>query len=105
MVASIICINAIAASGLLGAISCAATACTAMTLMPCVTPTGRHDLVLSGASSFRPNNDTVGATLMQMDTAESGELFGIDGLTGVRELALLRTIGADPKQIRRSLLA
>ena len=42
---------------------------------------------------------------MQMDTAESGELFGIDGLTGVRELALLRTIGADPKQIRRSVLA
>ncbi|MFT4865619.1 MAG: putative ABC transport system permease protein [Minisyncoccia bacterium] len=147
-----------------------------------VTPTGRHDLTLSGTSSFGPNNDTVGATLMQMNTAEAGALFGIDGLTGVhievaenadiatvqsaialavptaevvdnetirsdteaeftgqidiignillgfggvalfvsifiiyntfaivvgqrvRELALLRTIGADPKQIRRSVL-
>ncbi len=147
-----------------------------------MTPTGRHDLTLSGTTSFGPNNDTVGATLMQMNTAEAGALFGIDGLTGVdvevadgvdiatvqnaiaqavptaevvdnetvraetaeeftgeidiignillgfggvalfvsifiiyntfaivlgqriRELALLRTIGADPKQIRRSVL-
>jgi putative ABC transport system permease protein len=147
-----------------------------------ITPTGRHDLTLSGTSSFGPNNDTVGATLMQMNTADAGGLFNIDGLTGIhvevadgadittvqnaiaqavptaevvdnetvltetaeeftgdidiignillgfggvalfvsifiiyntfaivlgqriRELALLRTIGADPKQIRKSVL-
>ncbi|MGK0274160.1 MAG: putative ABC transport system permease protein [Ilumatobacter sp.] len=147
-----------------------------------ITPTGRHNLTLSGTTSFGPNNDTVGATLMQMNTAEAGELFGIAGVTGVdievadgadiaavqsaiaqavptaevvdnetirretaaeftgeidiignillgfggvalfvsifiiyntfaivlgqrvRELALLRTIGADPKQIKRSVL-
>jgi putative ABC transport system permease protein len=147
-----------------------------------MTPGGRQDLMLSGTTSFGPNNDTVGATLMQMNTAEAGALFGIDGLTGVdvevadgvdiatvqnaiaqavptaevvdnetvraetadeftgeidiignillgfggvalfvsifiiyntfaivlgqriRELALLRTIGADPKQIRKSVL-
>ena len=48
-----------------------------------MTPAGRQDLTLSGTSSFGPNNDTVGATLMQMNTAQSGELFGIDGLTSV----------------------
>jgi putative ABC transport system permease protein len=48
------------------------------------TPNGRHDLTLSGTTSFGSENDTVGATLMQMNTAEAGELFGVDGLTSVQ---------------------
>jgi len=147
-----------------------------------ITPSGRTQLALSGTSSFGQDNSTLGAVLMQMNTDEASELFGIDGITTVdvqvsedadleevqaavaaavpgaevvdqavvlqeteedftneidlvgniflgfggvalfvsifiiyntfaivlgqrtRELALLRTIGADPKQIRRSVL-
>lgn len=49
-----------------------------------VTPTGRYDLTLSGTTSFGSDNDTVGATLMQMNSAEAGQLFGVDGLTSVQ---------------------
>ena len=147
-----------------------------------IVPDGRASLTLSGTSSFGADNSTLGAVLMQMNTAESSELFGIDGITNVsvqvaegvniadvqasiaaaiptadvvdhatvldettkdftndiniignillgfgfvalfvsifiiyntfaivlsqrtRELALLRTVGADPRQIRRSVL-
>lgn len=48
-----------------------------------ITPTGRYELALSGTSSFGLNNDTVGATLMQMNTAQAGELFDVDGLTAI----------------------
>ena len=145
-------------------------------------PDGRVNLTLSGTSSFGADNSTLGAVLMQMNTAEASELFGLDGITNVsvevaegadavdvqaaiaaaiptasvidhaavlaettaeftddiniignillgfgfvalfvsifiiyntfaivlsqriRELALLRTVGADPRQIRRSVL-
>ncbi len=145
-------------------------------------PDGRVDLTMSGTSSFGADNATLGAVLMQMNTAQASELFGIDGINSVavqvaddadvaavqaavaaavptaevvdnatvleettteftdeidvvgnillgfggvalfvsifiiyntfaivlsqrtRELALLRTVGADPKQIRRSAL-
>lgn len=145
-------------------------------------PDGRVDLVLSGTSSFGADNSTLGAVLMQMNTDQASELFGIAGINSVavqvadgadvaavqtavaaavptaevvdhatvlaettegftkeinivgnillgfggvalfvsifiiyntfaivlsqrsRELALLRTVGADPKQIRRSVL-
>ena len=145
-------------------------------------PDGRVDLTMSGTSSFGADNSTLGAVLMQMNTAQASELFGIDGINSVavqvaddadvaavqaavaaavptaevvdnatvleettteftdeidvvgnillgfggvalfvsifiiyntfaivlsqrtRELALLRTVGADPKQIRRSAL-
>jgi putative ABC transport system permease protein len=49
-----------------------------------MTPTGRYDLTLSGSTSFGSENDTVGATLMQMNTAEAGELFGVNGLNAVQ---------------------
>ncbi len=145
-------------------------------------PDGRVDLTLSGTSSFGADNSTLGAVLMQMNTDQASELFGIDGINNVsvqvadgadvadvqaavaaavptaevvdhatvlsetttgfteeidivgnilvgfggvalfvsifiiyntfaivlsqrsRELALLRTVGADPKQIKRSVL-
>lgn len=145
-------------------------------------PSGRVDLTLSGTSSFGADNSTLGAVLMQMNSGQASELFGIAGVNSVavqvadganvadvqaalaaavptaevvdhatvlaettsdftteinlvgnillgfgfvalfvsifiiyntfaivlsqrsRELALLRTVGADPKQIRRSVL-
>jgi len=145
-------------------------------------PNGRVNLTLSGTSSFGRDNSTLGAVLMQVNTSQASELFGIDGISNVdvqvaddadvaqvqaavaaavptaevvdhatvlaetttkftreidvvgnillgfggvalfvsmfiiyntfaivlgqrtRELALLRTVGADPKQIRRSVL-
>ncbi len=147
-----------------------------------IVPDGRANLTLSGTTSFGADNATLGAVLMQMNTAQAGELFGIDGVNNVsvqvaddaviadvqtaiatalptvdvadhatvlaettaeftdeiniignillgfggvalfvsifiiyntfaivlsqriRELALLRTVGADPKQIKRSVL-
>jgi putative ABC transport system permease protein len=147
-----------------------------------IVPDGRATLTLSGTSSFGADNATLGAVLMQINTAEASELFGTEGITNVsvqvadgadavgvqaaiaaavptadvvdhaavlaettaeftdeidivgnillgfgfvalfvsifiiyntfaivlsqriRELALLRTIGADPRQIKRSVL-
>jgi len=147
-----------------------------------IVPDGRANLTLSGTTAFGADNSTLGAVLMQMNTAQAGELFGIDGVNNVsvqvaddaviadvqaaiasalptvdvadhatvlaettaeftdeiniignillgfggvalfvsifiiyntfaivlsqriRELALLRTVGADPKQIKRSVL-
>ncbi|MDT5325073.1 MAG: putative transport system permease protein, partial [Mycobacterium sp.] len=47
------------------------------------TPNGRIDLTLSGTSSFGAHNATLGAVLMQMNTAQASELFGIDGISNV----------------------
>ena len=41
-----------------------------------MTPGGRVDLTLSGTSSFGADNSTLGAVLMQMNTAQASELFG-----------------------------
>jgi putative ABC transport system permease protein len=47
------------------------------------TPGGRVDLALSGTSSFGADNSTLGAVLMQMNTAQASELFGIDGISNI----------------------
>ena len=46
-----------------------------------LTPGGRAELTLSGTSSFGEDNATLGAVLMQMSTAQAGELFAIDGIS------------------------
>ena len=38
---------------------------------------------LSGTSSFGADNSTLGAVLMQMNTAQASELFGVDGINSV----------------------
>ncbi len=48
-----------------------------------MTPGGQVDLTLSGTSSFGSDNSTLGAVLMQMNTDQASELFGIDGITDV----------------------
>ncbi|NOX29511.1 MAG: FtsX-like permease family protein, partial [Actinobacteria bacterium] len=48
-----------------------------------ITPTGRTHLTLSGTSSFGPDNSTLGAVLMQMNTAEASAIFAIDGISTV----------------------
>jgi len=48
-----------------------------------MTPGGQVDLTLSGTSSFGADNSTLGAVLMQMNTDQASELFGIDGITNV----------------------
>jgi putative ABC transport system permease protein len=47
-------------------------------------PGGRVELTLSGTSSFGADNATLGAVLMQMNTDQSSELFGIDGINSVK---------------------
>jgi putative ABC transport system permease protein len=46
-------------------------------------PSGRVDLTLSGTSSFGADNSTLGAVLMQMNTAQASELFGLEGISNV----------------------
>jgi putative ABC transport system permease protein len=48
-----------------------------------MTPAGTRQLRLSGTSSFGAENKTLGAVLMQMNTAQASELFGIDGINSV----------------------
>ena len=48
-----------------------------------ITPDGRTNLTLSGTSSFGEDNSTLGAVLMQMNTAEASALFSIGGITNV----------------------
>ncbi len=48
-----------------------------------ITPAGITSLTLSGTSSFGDDNATLGAVLMQMNTAEAGALFGVDGIDTV----------------------
>ena len=67
-----------------------------------ITPTGRHDLTLSGTSSFGAANDTVGAVLMQMNTAQAGELFGVDG---VNRINVQLDPGADAVEVQAAVAA
>jgi putative ABC transport system permease protein len=46
-------------------------------------PGGEVTLTLSGTSSFGADNSTLGAVLMQMNTDQASELFGIDGINSV----------------------
>jgi len=48
-----------------------------------LTPSGRANLTLSGTSSFGEDNSTLGAVLMQMNTAQAGQLFAINGVSTV----------------------
>ncbi len=49
-----------------------------------MTPKGTVELALSGTSSFGSENATLGAVLMQMNTAQAGELFAIDGVNAIK---------------------
>ncbi len=48
-----------------------------------ITPTGRHDLTLSGLTRFGEDNATLGAVLMSMNTEQTGELFGTLGFDSI----------------------
>ena len=48
-----------------------------------ITATGRHDLTLSGLTRFGDANQTVGATLMSMNTAQTDALFGTTGFDSI----------------------
>jgi putative ABC transport system permease protein len=48
-----------------------------------MTAAGERVLRLSGTSTFGAHNKTLGAVLMQMNTADAPELFGVDGITSV----------------------
>ncbi len=65
-------------------------------------PTGRVDLTLSGTSSFGADNSTLGALLMQMNTAQASELFGIDGITNV---SVQLADGVDPAAVQAAVAA
>jgi putative ABC transport system permease protein len=65
-------------------------------------PDGRVHLRLSGMTSFGADNATLGAVLMQMDTAEAVHLFGVDGIDGV---AVQVADGADIATVRESIAA
>jgi putative ABC transport system permease protein len=65
-------------------------------------PDGRVDLTLSGTSSFGADNATLGAVLMQMNTGQASELFGIDGITNV---AVQVADGADVADVQASVAA
>jgi len=67
-----------------------------------ITPNGRTRLTLSGTSSFGEDNSTLGAVLMQMNTAEAGDLFGIDGIDTVDVLV---SDGADPAAVQATVAA
>jgi putative ABC transport system permease protein len=65
-------------------------------------PDGRVELRLSGTTSFGADNATLGAVLMQMDTAEASRLFGVDGIDNV---AVQVADGADVGQVRKAIAA
>ena len=65
-------------------------------------PDGRVDLTLSGTSSFGADNSTLGAVLMQMNTAQASELFGIDGINNV---AVQVADGANVADVQASVAA
>ena len=67
-----------------------------------ITPTGRDELIMSGTSSFGTDNSTLGATLMQMNTAEASELFAIDGITTI-DIRL--EDGADASSVQAAVAA
>jgi len=65
-----------------------------------MTPDGRVELTLSGTSSFGADNATLGAVLMQMNTDQAGELFGVDGINSV---AVQVVDGADLADVQASV--
>jgi putative ABC transport system permease protein len=65
-------------------------------------PDGRVDLTMSGTSSFGADNSTLGAVLMQMNTAQASELFGIDGINSV---AVQVADDADVASVRAAVAA
>ena len=65
-------------------------------------PGGRVDLTLSGTSSFGADNSTLGAVLMQMNTAQASELFGVDGINSV---AVQVADGADVAAVQAAVAA
>jgi putative ABC transport system permease protein len=65
-------------------------------------PNGRVDLTLSGTTSFGAGNSTLGAVLMQMNTAQASELFGIAGITNV---SVQIAEGADLAAVQSSVAA
>ena len=67
-----------------------------------ITPSGRRELTLSGTSTFGSENDTVGAVLMQMNAAQAGELFGVDGVTTIQVQV---ADGADPAVVQAAIAA
>jgi putative ABC transport system permease protein len=65
-------------------------------------PDGRVDLRLSGTTSFGADNATLGAVLMQMNTDQASELFGVDGIGSV---AVQVADGADATQVQADVQA
>ncbi len=67
-----------------------------------IVPDGRVQLVMSGTSSFGSEKNTLGAVLMQMNTADSTRLFGNDGIDKV---VVQLADGADPGTVQRAITA
>jgi putative ABC transport system permease protein len=65
-------------------------------------PDGSVELTLSGTSSFGADNSTLGAVLMQMNTAQASDLFGVDGVNTVNVQV---DNGADPAAVRAAIAA
>ena len=63
-------------------------------------PDGRANLKLSGITSFGADNSTLGATLMQFNTAEAIELFGEGGIDSV---AVQLADGADTAEVQGAI--
>jgi len=60
-----------------------------------IIPDGRTRLTLSGTTSFGADNSTLGAVLMQMNTAEASGLFGLDGINNVSVQVAADAVVAD----------
>ncbi len=67
-----------------------------------ITPTGRTALTLSGVTSFGEDNDTLGATLMQLDTETLQSLLGEQGYDSI---AVALAAGADRVTVQSELAA
>jgi putative ABC transport system permease protein len=67
-----------------------------------IVPDGRVQLVMSGTSSFGSENNTLGAVLMQMDTADASRLFGNGGIDSV---VVQLADGADPQTVQNAIAA
>jgi putative ABC transport system permease protein len=65
-----------------------------------MTPGGRAHLRLAGTTSFGGDNSTLGATLMQMNTAQAIDLFG-DG--GIDSVAVELTDDADVTAVQHTI--
>ena len=65
-----------------------------------VTPDGQTELTLSGLTSFGDSNDTLGASLMQLDLEQLQSLVGEQGYDSI---AVALTAGADRDDVARQL--